>query len=117
MWLRLSMCIVMVLVSPVIILFGSSYSCFPLRNLIPSLFLLVFGIIYTFGFTLTLCVGMCNISGYFTASSCVFICLLFPPIFSSTSILSNLYSCTGDGSYFPHKSNLLSFISSFLHSP
>ena len=108
------MCILLALVSPVTIFCGSSSSCFPLRNLIPFRVSLVLEITSTFGFTLTICVEICTIACCFTDESYVLICFLFPPRFSSSSILSNLYSCTGGGSYFSRKYNLLSFSFLFL---
>ena len=97
-WIRSPMWILLALFSLVKKSFRSSYSCFPLCNFIPFLVSLVFGITYIFGFTLTLFVWICTIAGYFTDSFCILICFVFLPILSSSSILSNLYSCTGGGS-------------------
>ena len=107
------MWIIMVLISPVTILFVSSFSRFLLCNFIPFIMFLVLGITSIFGFTLTICVGMFSISGCFTVASDVLTCFVFPPIFSSSSILSYLYPWNGGGSYFSCEYNLLSFHFSF----
>ena len=109
-----SMWIIMELFSPVTILFGSSSSRFPLRNFILFCVLLVYDITSLFGFTLTICVGMCTTPCFFTVASYVLVCFVFPPRFLLSSILSNLYSCTCGRSSFLSKSNILYFSFSFI---
>ena len=59
-WLRSSMWILLAVVFPVIIFFGSSSSWFLLRNITTFRVSLLLGINSTFGFTLTFCVGICT---------------------------------------------------------
>ena len=58
------MWIIIMLMSPVAISFGSSSSCFTIRNIIPLHLSLVFSITSMFGFNLTLCVVLCIIDDF-----------------------------------------------------